>query len=291
MPAPNTIPSVAVNMPAPEYHAITDHISKHGLDKIRRAPALFKYEQDNPPERTEAMRWGGLVHTFVLEPDKFTSETVVGPNRPRPTKAQRNAKKPAPETLELIAFWDGFDREHAGKEVVSADEVAELRLMRDAVYAHPAAHKILDCGDPRIEHSLFWQDADTGVRCRSRPDFWRPDMGHLIVDLKTTSDGRSGPFTWDCLNYRYHVQASMYLDAVRAVTGEEPRGFVFICVEKNPPYLVSCYAADSEMIIAGASAYLGDLFTYRKCLETGEWPGYSQLIETISMPAGLASQP
>lgn len=249
-----------------EYHA-SPAISKSGLDLIRRAPALYAYRRENPTEQTPAMRLGSLTHTVVLEPQLFRASATV---RPEGIDRRTSAGKLA---------WAEFEIQAEGKEIVTAEEMSKLCQIQQAVHAHPAAAKAL-AGSPTIEQSIFW-DAD-GIACRCRPDAVT-ERG-VIVDLKTTRDASPEGFAKSIVAYRYHVQAAFYSDGYRAAFGEPPRGFVFIAVETEPPYLVAVYVASEAMTQRGRIDYQTDLDTFRRCQESGTWPGYSDAPLTIDLP-------
>ena len=97
----------------------------------------------------------------------------------------------------------------------------------------------------------------TGILCRCRPDFWRED--DIIVDVKTTEDASPEEFSRSLAKWRYHVQAPFYMDGIELATGRRPKGFVFLVVEKKPPYAVAAYTLDPESIELGRSEYRADL--------------------------------
>ena len=249
-----------------EYHA-SPAISKSGLDLIRKAPALYRWRQANPTEQTPAMRLGSLTHTAVLEPHYHYLNTIV---RPEGIDRRTSAGK---------ADWAAFEIEADGKEILTSEEMSKLAAIRDAVHNHPAAAKAL-AGSPAIEQSIFW-DAD-GIACRCRPDAVT-EKG-VIVDLKTTRDASPEEFARSIAQYRYHVQSAFYSDGYRAAFGEPPRGFVFIAVETEPPYLVAVYVASEAMTQRGRIDYQTDLDTFRWCRDHNDWPGYSGHPLTIDLP-------
>lgn len=249
-----------------EYHA-SPAISKSGLDLIRKAPALYRWRRDNPQEPTPAMRLGTLTHSAVLEPDSFASSVIA---RPEGIDRRTSAGK---------AEWNAFEIEANGREIITAEEMAKLAAIRDAVHAHPAAAKAL-AGSPTIEQSIFW-DVD-GIACRCRPDC--VTERNVIVDLKTTRDASPDGFAKSIAGYRYHVQAAFYSDGYEAAFGSPPRGFVFIAVETEPPYLVAVYVASEAMVIRGRADYLADIETFRRCRDADEWPGYSDTPLTLELP-------
>lgn len=264
MTAPTT--TVRHDLTNAEYHA-SPAISKSGLDLIRKAPALYRWRRENPSEPTPAMRLGTLTHTAVLEPECFASTVIA---RPDGIDRRTSAGK---------AEWNAFEIESNGREIITAEEAVKLAAIRDAVHSHPAAAKAL-AGSPTIEQSIFWHSE--GVDCRCRPD--AVTQSGVIVDLKTTKDASPEGFARSIASYRYHVQAAFYSDGYKAEFGEPPRGFVFIAVETEPPFLVAVYVASETMTLRGRADYMADLEIFRRCRDAVEWPGYSDAPLTIDLP-------
>lgn len=260
-----TTPTIRHDLTNAEYHA-SPAISKSGLDLIRKAPALYRWRRDNPKEPTPAMRLGTLTHTAVLEPWRLDENIMVAPKIDRRTSAGK-------------AEWEAFLIASEGKELVELDELEKLYAIRDSVRSHPAAAKALGM-IREVESSIFWQIGD--VDCRCRPD--GITTNGVIVDLKTTKDASPDGFAKSIAGYRYHVQAAYYSDGYEAAFGSPPRGFVFIAVETEPPYLVAVYVASEVMVIRGRADYLADLETFRRCRDADEWPGYSAAPLTIDLP-------
>jgi exodeoxyribonuclease VIII len=204
---------------------------------------------------------------FRSEPEVFARSVIVCPEGiDRRTSAGK-------------ADWAAFELEAEGREIITNEEGAKLAAIRDAVRSHPAAAKAL-AGSPVIEQSIFW-DEDS-ISCRCRPDCVT-EKG-VIVDLKTTRDASPDGFARSVAQYRYHVQAAFYSDGYKAAFGEAPRGFVFIAVETEPPYLVAVYVASETMTSRGRIEYQTDLDTFRECLASDCWPGYSSSPLTLDLP-------
>ena len=55
---------------------------------------------------------------------------------------------------------------------------------------------------------------------------------------------------------------------------DEDVQFVLVAQEKDPPYLVSYGSPDSEAIEWGRVLNRKARDIYRRCTESGEWPGY-----------------
>jgi exodeoxyribonuclease VIII len=165
--------------------------------------------------------------------------------------------------------------------------------MRDAVFAHPAASILLQAGEAEQRVDWTWQgeDADFNpiqVKCKSKMD-WQSHNG-FIVDLKTTEDASKSGFGKSVWNYRYHVQGAFYCDAYEQYHGQAPRGFLFIAVEKKPPFAVALYFLTPEQMDIGRREYERDLRVYHQCLLRNEWPSYGTGIEPIELPGWAYKQ-
>lgn len=265
-----------------EYHA-DPAISKSGLDEVNRSPLHYwtRYLDPNrePRKETPALAFGTAVHCAILEPDRFVTDYIKAPKFDRRTNAGKAA---AAE----------FEAANAGRLWLDGTDYDACLRVRDAMRDHPAVAHLLRGG--KRERSLFWTDelltndvADDplpAVQCKARPD-WLADDYSIIADVKTTDDARSAAFSRSIWNYRYHVQAALYLDGVRAVTAELPRLFVFIVVEKEPPYACAVYYADEGMIEQGRREYRRNLETYRICKARNEWTAYPEDLLPIGLPA------
>lgn len=191
-----------------------------------------------------------------------------------------------------VTLWSDVQAEwlqnNASRTVLTPEQWEQLHAMRDAVMAHPAAHALLTGCTGKAELSVYWNDPVTGELCRCRPDWWRDD--DLLVDLKTTEDASPEGFAKSIANWRYDVQDPFYTDGVKLATGRTPRGFVFIAVEKKPPYAVGVYVLDEESRELGRAQYQADLQVYAECVKTNTWPGYGDKIQSISVPGWHANR-
>lgn len=249
-----------------EYHA-DPAVSKSHLDLVARSPRHYWHRYLSPdaapPEPTLAMVLGSAVHTRVLEPHRYNVEYAVAPSVDRRTKAGKE-------------IWEEFQAEAEGKTLLTSEQDQLAQAVAQAVFEHPAAALLLS-KPGKAEQSYFWDDEDTGERCKCRPD-WHSECGRLIVDLKTTEDASPAAFARSIHKFRYHVQAAWYL---RGLSAEQ---FVFVAVEKQPPHLVGVYVATPEMVTAGQRVAARDLARLAECRAANQWPGYSDEITPIDLP-------
>jgi exodeoxyribonuclease VIII len=263
-----------------DYHRHSA-VSKSHLDQIAKSPLHYwaRYLDPNRviPEPTPAMAIGSAVHTHVLELDQWDARYVTAPEG---INRRTNAGK---------AEWEAFETASTGRTDLSRTDAELVMRMGHSVFRHPAAAMLLAMPG-KAETTHMWTDEATGLQCKCRPD-WLTDDGSLIVDLKTTEDASPAGFRKSIGNFRYFVQAAWYLDGIERATGKRPEQFLFLCVEKRAPFACAVYAADAEMIQIGAEAAARDLEVLATCKAANAWPGYSDQIETISLPPWMRPRP
>jgi hypothetical protein len=244
------------------YHALKA-VSPSQIKELNRSPLHYfdRHLADDreKKESTPAMQLGTALHTAVLEPDLW-DQTVAVPRQAfdRRTKAGK----------ELAAE---FEREAAGKIVLSPDDAETIQRMAAAVRSHPAAKFLLDIPGQR-EASYTWTDAATGLECKTRPD-WHSDDRRLVVDVKTTKDASRSEFARSIANFDYHVQAAWNLDAMEA------EKFLIIAVENVRPYAVAVYPLSPALIAAGQRRVSAAMELLAECHRSGRWPGYGDLLQ------------
>ena len=260
------MPQIIDGLSNADYHA-HPAISKSGLDKIAKSPAHYKAAREAEHEGGDALVFGSAFHDYILLPATFqTAYTVLPPDFNGRTKEGK-------AMLESIR--------QSGQTILKAEWLTAIEGMAAAIAAHPKASALLQGG--KAEQSIFWTDEDSGIDCRCRPDYLHP--GGIIVDLKSTTDASPEEFARSVAKYRYHVQDAFYSEGYYQATGQWPRGFVFIAVEKTAPYAVACYSLDDDAKAYGHELFRRDLETLLEAEKSQEWTAYSQEIETLSLPA------
>lgn len=267
------------NMTNEAYHADKLRIGKSGLDLIHKSPAHYyaKYLDPNRvwEEPTPALAFGSALHVAVFEPTEFTKRFVIAPEINRRTSAGKEE-------------YEQFLKNNKGKTIITDEVFQHVQKMKEKVYEHPSAAVLLESGIAEKVFHWNWEgDDDEGnpimVRCKIKPD-WLSHNG-FVVDLKSTEDASPQGFGKSVWNYRYHVQGAFYSEGMAYCNdGEFPRGFIFIAVEKSPPYAVALYYLTPEHMEIGRSEYIKDLRVYHKCLQTNEWPAYGDGVIAVQLP-------
>lgn len=277
-------PGVYPDIPNAAYHA-ANGISSTAVKHMCKSPAHYKAHTEQEFAETDALRQGKIIHTAVLEPEKFEQEyTVIPANAPnRPTERQRNAKNPSVSSLQAMRWWDEFAAENAGKTIIKPGEKDLARRCRDAVHAHKSARDYIQ-SPGRAEQSCWAEDPETGLILKCRPDWWTNDM--WLVDLKTAEDASPVKFESAACKYGYHLQAPFYMDVAALACDVSVEGFVFVVVEKTPPYAVEVRIYDNESTECGRQEYRAALRRIIECQRAGYWPAYTydQSVRSMGLP-------
>lgn len=237
-----------------------------------RSPAHYLQAVLNPPERTPAMLIGSALHCRVLEPDQFSSRYAVAPSGlDRRTKSGKEA-------------WAAFEAESTGKDILTAEQAEQIEGMATALLAPGSVSaKLLTRCDHR-EQVIHWNDLHTDLHCKGVVDAFGADFA---LDIKTTDDASSQSFSRTLYNYQYHGQAAFYVDGLRQC-GSPISDFLFVVVEKAPPFGVCAYSCTEEVLGAGRLLYQRLLVKHAECLAAGEWHGYINRVQDIYLPTWAA---
>jgi hypothetical protein len=280
------------NLSNEDYHA-HNSMSKSGLDKISVSPlhylaGLPEITDENRnrfayiPEQyhvymkgeanrveTPAMKEGTLIHCAVLEPDELLNRYfALDETVDRRTKAGKER-------------WAEIQQEAEGKIIISPEQQHMGMRIRDEVAKHKIARLLFDGG--KSETSVFSSIDDIDARCR--PDYIN---GSVFLDVKST-DNAGESFEKSVAKYRYYVQQPFYTD-IAEQEGMEVSNFLFVAIEKKEPYSIGIYQLDYDAVAYGRREYKADLDTYKRCLDTGIWPGYQETIKTLSLPRYAAAR-
>lgn len=266
-------PGIYPDIPAEVYHRRELGVVNNGALKILsgQTPAHYRAWVDEATEEKEtpALIFGRALHSLVLEPSKFHREFALQPAfGDLRTKAARESR-------------DAWLADHPGVTTLTEDECKRLHGMAKAVREHPIAGKFFIDGMP--EATCVYDDPRTGLRCKSRMDYWREDLW-MIGDLKSTEDASPRAFARSVVNYGYHIQDAHYSEGPRVIFGNDAPKFLFVVVEKSAPYAVGVYMLDVDAAIRGHELRDRAMDTLDACLRTDEWPGLPPVVNTLSLP-------
>jgi exodeoxyribonuclease VIII len=253
--------------------------SNSGLQEFLRSPLHYwQWCQPQPQSDSKAQRRGRMLHAAMFEPDVFARmlpEPDFGDLR---TKIGKAAK--AEFMAQLSPSATLVDME---------DHEAVCRMAQSLRERHPFAGSVCDAAQKAgvTELTVTW--AADGIAHKARLDAYPPDLD-AVIDLKTCLNASPETFGRDAATYRYDIQAAFYRRACR-VAGMPWDGHIFMCVESEPPYAPVCYQLDINAIDAADAEISAALARLATCIDTGNWPGYGDGIQTLFLPAWHMNRP
>ena len=256
----------AVELPADRYHS-GPGVSNSGLKLIGDKTPLHFWARYLDPKRqpepsSQPMFIGTAIHAAVLEPDVYRQTYIEAPFE------KRNS-----------AGYKAWAKEQ-DRLILMPDEAANVAGMRNAVFHHPTAARLL-ADAIEYEFSCYERDPVTGVLCRIRMDIFT--KAGWIVDVKKTQDASKAAVARTIGKFGYHHQDAFYGDVLHWASGMPPAGFAFIFVEELPPHAVGVYVLEPEDRDRGRRMYRRNLNTYARCLERNEWPGYGDDAQFVGL--------
>ena len=245
-------------------------------DVAPSCPALFRYEQDHKQPHKKVFDFGSAAHQLVLGEGPGIVEISASDMRTKAAKEQRDA-----------AYAEG-------KIPLLPKEYAQVEEMAAELKRHPIAGALFQPGAGKPEQSLFWKDPATGVICRARLD-WLPTQvkGKRLVigDYKTCRSAAPADIAKAVHEHGYHQQDDFYRRGARELgIGDKNTSFVFVFQQKTAPYLVTVVELDHEARRIGKERNDVALKTYKRCMETGVWPGFTDDIKMLSLPVWAERQ-
>lgn len=271
-----------------EYHFERDDMSSSALKVISKKSAAHYYYQFLDPEykaerlqqkrdvmsgkntKKAHLRFGDCFHKLLLEPKEFEKKVVLWSGLPR------NKKEGKDEFNKIMEnFEDGMltmtEAEHKSAQEM-AESVLSLSTARDFIHA-----------DGDAEASLFWHDETYGIDCKARVDYLTHDG--FLIDLKTAQNSDHEGFRKDAYNFGYYIQAAWYMRGYEAVFGKKPKGFCFIAIEKEKPYVAGTYYATDDELMLGHYDIERALEEYSLSKKSGSWRGYPDKFVPLGLPA------
>ncbi len=279
-----TEPGVYPDIPFADYLADpwpTGSLSHSGAKTlVTKTPAMFAYEREHGRPHTEAFDLGHAAHRIVLGdgvPVVVIPDDVTDKNGGWTTK----------DAKALVA-----EVRAAGQTPVKPETWDTVEAMAKAIRAHPLASKLLAPGVGTPEVSAFAEDEQTGVMMRCRYDYLAESDGRRLIlrDYKTTDKADRDSFGKSAANYGYALQDAFYSAIAKRLGLARDVVFLFIAQEKTPPYLVNVLQLDHTALRIGEIQMRRALALYKRCTDTGEWPGYPPEVALTSLPIWFERQ-
>lgn len=232
---------IIYNLPIGEYHG-DKHISCSKLNVFLKSRKLFYYDYVQGKKSNDTsvdlvklgdpLAFGSAFHACVGEGmDEYNKLYAVKPPKmDRRTKAGKEA-------------FQAFTESIGDRLPIDRDAHDAILEMRSSIYQNEVLGRAISSADAEV--TIRGVVFDIPVQCR--PDLLLRDIqdpevasllgvdlgDNVIIDLKTTKD--VGSFEYSIRSFKYYRQAPFY-QYLCAKAGIPIKKFIFLAVEKQPPY-------------------------------------------------------
>jgi hypothetical protein len=247
-----------------EYHERDEWGRSQVNDLISKGPLYFWGAHIcKPPlwghEEKKCYDFGTVVHELLSSPSTIHDVMV---EIPADALNADGHKKGTP--------WTDWKKSQAKADdnriQLKAEEFAVAKYMIRRVYAHPTAAELLATVQ-YYEHTLVWQDPDTGLMLKSRTDLVSGIKNKIVLaDTKSTRATTEEQFSYDMLDFGLHRQAAWYKRPWELLNFHVP-AFVFLATGKNPPYSCRVHETDPDAIALGEQEITAGLRELKRRLE------------------------
>jgi hypothetical protein len=252
-----------------EYEAI-DALNQTSAKLLLKAPAKYAHDKANPRKDSKALREGIMTHAAVLDPEAFAK-----------FKPEPEADKRTKEGKEVHAYWASTLQPDDIR--CKADEYDNALSYADAVKQAMARYNIV----PVATEVML--KADYMVPIKGSLDLIAEDG--YIYDIKTTAEeatpkGFGRQLIW---SDDFKLQAAWYLLLCKLNFGVRPKGFRFLVVEKEAPFLTAVFELHPDLIAEGETLMMSAIKAFEVCKSFNEWPAYPTEVITIARPQSTAA--
>lgn len=275
-------------------------VSSTGIRKaaLQSAHAFWKSSDMNPhryppKDDSDALILGKAAHSLILGDEVFDEHFVYVPkNAPKkPTAPQIAAYDRTGAWSDAAAeggpWWAEFEAKAAGRMMLTELQVEKIGYMAENLAANPLCVELLR--SDLVEISMLWQDEQTGLWVKSRPDCI-PSNGFDFSDLKTISP-KGGSMLLSCqraiTEHGYFVQMAMAIEGAEKVFGTTAQECALVFSQTVEPYDCLPVRIDEETIYLGRVLYRHGLNVIARGLETGEWPGVGASLANYTLPPSM----
>ena len=242
-----------------------DYFAADGLNNsylwklINQTPAHAQVET----AKTDAMNMGSAVHLAVLQPEHASKKIIQGPETRR-GKAWTDAAKEAKAKDKIL---------------LTAADYNQCMSMRDSVWRNPAVAQELNQKGTVYENAAFWEYRN--LKCKCKVDAAR---GNTIIDLKTSQDASPRGFAQSVAKYGYHQQDAFYSYGWGQAAGTPVDTFLFLVVEKHPPFACAIYEMDTMSKREGWASANAAIELHQHCEEEQHFHAYANEKVMLQLP-------
>lgn len=258
------------SMPFDEYKA-SRGLNASTLKQPTPLEMLHQILGDNEltESRAKAYAFGECVHKATLEPELFEKGGwenwfAFSPTSGLTTKAATAMRESNP-----------------GITLVTQEILDDARRCRDAIYRHHHARELLKNADTELSGHAW--DEEHGLWRKIRVDIRGGAGSDYLADVKTTTSVDLSDMKRDIFKLGYDLQASIYRDTDKLITGFERPRFVFIFVTKSAPFMARTMELKQDHLEDARIRYLDRIGAFSQAAHDDQWSAYEHE-EVIQCP-------
>lgn len=252
-------------------------LAQSHVKHILQSPAHYQAAKKRKFTPTLNMQIGSALHCMVLEgQEQFDRDYIL-----------------KPEGLNLTTKAGKEWKEENNKKTILSQ--SDSACSWDAVHGMAESLRTLEWFNPNQpdyrkynEVSLYWRSDDLDCKARLDRLLLSPTKA-VVLDLKTTDSIDETEFTKKIVGYlNYMFQSAWYTEGTEAVF-KVPTSFIFIGVERTPPYSLAVYEISEEMIAEGMRQTHFARKALAHCLKTKTWPAPVVASRVLQLPRWYCS--
>jgi hypothetical protein len=277
-----TEPGIYAGVSLADYHdnpalfdgpAISKSSIKHLMPAHGGSPKAFwgrwRHNPDHIEQKsTDALNFGKAAHCLLLGDEVFEHGFAIHP-AVYPNHKPRKGEGPTKPWNWGADFCKAWREERKGKTIISPDDMDRIQLMRDDAARYPLIKEGILNG--AVERTMAWKDPSTGIWLKVRPDVI-PDADGVYADLKTTADLSEDFLERQAFDSCYYLQGAMIRMVCRELHVPFTTFALLYVLKDDVPDTAHVEISEHELD-RGEREIRWALYTIRRCLDAGEWPG------------------
>lgn len=261
-----------------DYHADKEYLSSSVLRQAVESPRhMWYYLNEKEEEKKTCFDFVNAFELALLDQEGFNAKVAVKDD----SQIIEQIKEERPEIArfgsakEYKDWKSKFYAENSDKYIIEKfgpESYDTIETMLDSCYRDAVIQKLIK--GIEFQWSIFWQDAKTGLKLKTRPDICKSKK-RVVVDVKTARDGSPDGFGKAINKNKLHLQAIMQIDGVTE-SGLMPKvdAYFWLVIEKNPPYNATLYEFTDWQQEHAFEEYRQLLEKVKESQEKNLWTGY-----------------
>lgn len=270
-------PGIYTDISIDDYHNDKEWLSSSNLrialDSIRH----YWFSKNEEEEKKSHFDFGNAFECALLEPDLFDQKVAIYDDREILEELAKNRPeiKSYGNTTEYRNWKKDFYSTNADKYIIErtgAESFETIEHMLDACYRDAVIQKLIKGAE--YQYSIFWQDPETGLNLKTRPDVCRINR-NVVIDVKTARNGSPDGFSRSIKDHKLHIQAIMQIDGILS-SGLMPSvdKYYWLVCEKNAPFNATLYEFTEWQQERSYEEYRHLLKSVKEAEENNLWTGY-----------------